>query len=336
MPAPTSSPSSTMTWSRRLIRSSAWLPASAPTGWAAASPLLTYHHAPERIWFARIRYHPVLGYTRHLDQGRTLAGAGIAQGSFLHSDYLPLTACFFTRAAFEKAGLVEERLFVSHDDVEWFLRARKAGLTWGVLAEPLVRHKVSVTVGAGGGDLPSTLVAYYWGRNSLLVGRLHFPGARPDPVPLRPVRPLLPVSSLSPGPRPPLGRPRRLHPRHRRRPQAATALARLTPARPAACFGYPDPNGLDDRAGESRRIPLPRSYLAWRPALGRGDRHRPPGARHPYRRLPRARQRRQPGSRAPAARRIHPGRRRPPPDQHLRRQPRPSRLLRPRRPRRRF
>jgi GT2 family glycosyltransferase len=146
-------------------------------GWAAASPLLTYYHAPERLWFAGIRYHPVLGYTRHLGQGMTLAGAGIAQGSAFPSDYLPLTACFFSRAAFERAGLVEERLFVSHDDVEWFLRAKKAGLTWGVLAEPLVRHKVSVTVGVAGGDLPSPLVAYYWGRNSLLVGSLHFRGA---------------------------------------------------------------------------------------------------------------------------------------------------------------
>ncbi len=144
--------------------------------WGAISPVLTGVQPAKAIWFAGIKYHPVLGYTRNLQRGRSACEAGMTQGHVFESDYLPLTACLLTRESIETAGLLDERFFISHEDVEWGLRARRKGIRLGVLAAPLVAHKVSVSVGSAGPDLPSPSLAFWRARGSLLVGALHFRG----------------------------------------------------------------------------------------------------------------------------------------------------------------
>ena len=50
-----------------------------------------------------------------------------------------------SKAVFLRVGLLDERLFVTHEESDLCLRARDAGLRCGVLNEPLVRHHGSAT-----------------------------------------------------------------------------------------------------------------------------------------------------------------------------------------------
>lgn len=82
-----------------------------------------------------------------------------------------------SRAAAERAGLLDETLFLYVEDVEWSLRIRRAG--FGVVFVPgaRVRHKGS----AASGGRASTTNLYYDTRNTIVVAERHAPlprGAR--------------------------------------------------------------------------------------------------------------------------------------------------------------
>ena len=62
-----------------------------------------------------------------------------------------------TRAAAERAGLLDESLFMYVEDVEWSLRIRKAGFAVVLVPDALVRHKGS----AASGGTASTTNLYY-------------------------------------------------------------------------------------------------------------------------------------------------------------------------------
>jgi GT2 family glycosyltransferase len=76
-----------------------------------------------------------------------------------------------TRAAVERAGLLDLELFAYVEDVEWSLRIRRAG--FGVIFVPAarVRHKGSATTGGRA----STTNLYYDTRNTIVVSERHAP-----------------------------------------------------------------------------------------------------------------------------------------------------------------
>ena len=114
------------------------------------------------IWYAGARYDPRRGH-----QGR-------------HTGYgdpplLPATAPYETeracggamlipRAALEEVGPLDETLFAYAEDVDWSLRARRAGLRILVVPASIVHHRVSGST--GGAASPDSLYAL---RNGLTV-----------------------------------------------------------------------------------------------------------------------------------------------------------------------
>jgi len=74
-----------------------------------------------------------------------------------------------SRAAVERAGLLDEALFMYVEDVDWSLRIRRAG--FGVVFVPgaRVRHKGSVATGGRS----STTNLYYDTRNTIVVAERH-------------------------------------------------------------------------------------------------------------------------------------------------------------------
>jgi GT2 family glycosyltransferase len=76
-----------------------------------------------------------------------------------------------TRAAVERAGLLDLELFAYVEDVEWSLRIRRAG--FGVVFVPAARarHKGSATTGGRA----STTNLYYDTRNTIVVSERHAP-----------------------------------------------------------------------------------------------------------------------------------------------------------------
>ena len=82
-----------------------------------------------------------------------------------------------SRAAIERAGLLDEALFAYVEDVEWSLRIRAAGFAIVFVPDARVRHRGSASTGGA----RSTTNLYYDTRNTIAVAERHAPlphGAR--------------------------------------------------------------------------------------------------------------------------------------------------------------
>jgi hypothetical protein len=145
---------------------------------AAACPIVTYHARPERVWYAGGVYDRVFGVSRHRHLGRPLPRLAALRGRTTGVDYVPTCATLFSRRALEAVGLMDERFFYGHDDVDWCLRARDAGFRCLLLGEPLALHKVSLTTGIPGSTVLSTFTAYHLARSAMLMGAKHHGEAR--------------------------------------------------------------------------------------------------------------------------------------------------------------
>ena len=85
-----------------------------------------------------------------------------------------------SRAAVDRAGLLDEKLFAYVEDVEWSLRIRRAGLAVVFVPDARVRHRGQ---GASGGPASVTNL-YYDTRNTIVVAERY----RPLPPVLRSLR----------------------------------------------------------------------------------------------------------------------------------------------------
>ena len=133
---------------------------------------------PDRLWYAGGRFNLLLGYSGRQDgygerdDGRfdRLRDVERATGA----------AMAVSRAAIERAGLLDEDLFAYVEDVEWCLRIRRSGFAVVFAPEARARHRVSASTGGAGS--PASL--YYDTRNTLVVCERY----RPLPPGLRTLR----------------------------------------------------------------------------------------------------------------------------------------------------
>ncbi len=145
---------------------------------AICSPVIVYLDRPKSVWFARGVYNRFLGYSRHAFLSQPLASLSNLLGRTFESDYIPLCSALISRPAFEAVGLLDDRFFAGHEDVDWCLRAQAAGYRCVVLGKALVRHKVSVTGGVRGSNVLSAGRAYHFARGGMLVCAKHARGLR--------------------------------------------------------------------------------------------------------------------------------------------------------------
>lgn len=121
----------------------------------------------ERLQYAGARFNAWLGYSgrgaygRRLDPGDRPRDTGRADGA----------AMAVSRAAVERAGPLDEELFLYVEDVEWSLRIRAAGFAVVLVPGARVLHKGSATTGGAA----STTNLYYDTRNTLVVCERHAP-----------------------------------------------------------------------------------------------------------------------------------------------------------------
>jgi GT2 family glycosyltransferase len=121
------------------------------------------------IWFAGARFDPRAGYN-----GRQLGYRERDDGRYdaVHeTDRACGAAMLVPRAVLDAVGGFDEELFLYSEDVEWSLRARRAGYRHYVVPASVVRHRVSA---AGGGE-SSPLTLYYGLRNTLVVCERYAP-----------------------------------------------------------------------------------------------------------------------------------------------------------------
>jgi GT2 family glycosyltransferase len=140
--------------------------AAAADGAGAVCPVVVFADEPSRVWYAGARFDPRRGYNgRHLTD---------IPEDVVETERISGAAVLMPRDAVERIGLFDERLFAYHEDAEWSLRARAAGLPLLVTPHSRVRHKVSASTGGEG----SPTALYYSARNLLAVSEQHAPLGR--------------------------------------------------------------------------------------------------------------------------------------------------------------
>jgi hypothetical protein len=83
-------------------------------------------------------------------------------------DYITGAAMLMKREVIEKIGLMREEFFLYYEDVDWCLRARRAGYKCVLVPTSKVWHKVSATTKEGS---PSYI--YYHTRNALMLAKFN-------------------------------------------------------------------------------------------------------------------------------------------------------------------
>lgn len=113
-----------------------------------------------KLWYAGASFDPFLGRSRHDGFGST-----DEPGRLRDTVRATGTGMAVSRAAIERAGLLDEELFLYAEDLEWCLRIKAAGLAIVYVPEARVLHRVSAA--SGGAGSPTT--SYYETRNMLSV-----------------------------------------------------------------------------------------------------------------------------------------------------------------------
>ncbi|MGH3003462.1 MAG: glycosyltransferase family 2 protein, partial [Gaiellaceae bacterium] len=115
------------------------------------------------VQYAGASFNARLGYSGRVatDGADELRDVGRADGA----------AFAVSRAAAERAGLLDEMLFLYVEDVEWSLRVRAAGFSVVFVPDASVRHRGSTASGGAA----STTNLYYDTRNTIAVAERYAP-----------------------------------------------------------------------------------------------------------------------------------------------------------------
>jgi GT2 family glycosyltransferase len=126
-----------------------------------AGPLIYYYDQPGTIWSAGGAVDRWRGQTRMI--GLDELDSGQYGSAAREVDFVSGCALLARRSVLEQVGLLDERFFAYYEEVEWCLRARRAGFRTINVPGAKVRHKISP-----GQRASSPIVHYYMTRNRLL------------------------------------------------------------------------------------------------------------------------------------------------------------------------
>src|SRR5260370_32385747 len=113
---------------------------------AMSAPLMYYHDRPDVIWLAGGYFQRLLGYrSLHIADGQKDTGRF---GRAPPVPSAPTCCVLIRRAVFGEVGLMDERYFVYSDDVDFMLRAMKAGKVLYYVPHAKLWHKVNSLTGS--------------------------------------------------------------------------------------------------------------------------------------------------------------------------------------------
>ncbi len=148
------------------------LVAALEPGVAAACSQILFAESPDRVWYAGATFRPRRGH-----HGRNI-GFGEPPLPASAPPYPVDCACggamLMSREAIDEIGLFDEELFAYREDLDWSLRAARAGRRVVVVPASIVRHRISAST--GGESSPTSL--YYDVRNGLVVSERYAPLGR--------------------------------------------------------------------------------------------------------------------------------------------------------------
>lgn len=77
-------------------------------------------------------------------------------------DYIHGAALIIKRECLEKIGPMEERYFLYYEEIDWAIRARRAGFLLGYAPAAVVFHKGGATIGSNSDDSKRSLLSEYY------------------------------------------------------------------------------------------------------------------------------------------------------------------------------
>jgi GT2 family glycosyltransferase len=126
-----------------------------------AGSKIYYHSTKNGVWFENGKVNWWLGKADHSRAIRHRA-----------PDYITGCSMLIRTEVFTRIGLLHESFFMYYEDVDFCIRARRAGWNLAVVDTSIVYHKVG---GSGGGALSET-TAYYGNRSRMIfINRPYFP-----------------------------------------------------------------------------------------------------------------------------------------------------------------
>ena len=133
-----------------------------------AAPLVVSRAEPGIVGSAGIAYSSATGRMRH--EGFGSRTADLCEGPARTVDVVSGCVMLIRRSVFDGIGLFDERYFYSFEDIEFCLRARRAGHRILLVPQALAYHEGHQSIGAA-----SASRLYYAARNHLLLAQSALP-----------------------------------------------------------------------------------------------------------------------------------------------------------------
>ena len=114
------------------------------SGAGIVAPCIYYAADPQRIWADGLDANPLTLEISHTRRGQLAADV---QASARDVDYVTGSAMLIHRRVLETIGLFDERFFAYYEDLDYCIRARKAGFRILTVPAAHVWHKVASTTG---------------------------------------------------------------------------------------------------------------------------------------------------------------------------------------------
>lgn len=141
----------------------------ADPGIGIASPKIRFHYDPRVIQYAGCDE-----INRYTGRGRLTGFGEVDEGQHDRSGRTALghgAAMLIRRSVFDRIGLLGDQFFIYYEEFDFTERARRAGFAVQYVAESLVLHKESISVGKD-----NAFKTYYMTRNRLLFLRRNLSG----------------------------------------------------------------------------------------------------------------------------------------------------------------
>lgn len=135
------------------------------------APVLLSREEPDRIASAGIRYSTVTGRMRHIAAGLPLSLVPPAEAHAV--DAVSGCVMLIRRDVFDAVGVLDEEFFFSFEDIEFCLRARRAGFSVLCVPGAIAYHEGGRSIGRRSADR-----VYFAARNHLRLARMAGNGHR--------------------------------------------------------------------------------------------------------------------------------------------------------------
>ena len=127
-------------------------------------PTITYFNKPRTIWYSGGYINKTFCYTTHPNMNKDI--------KYARTDYTDFVTgcCMMVRKdVFEEVGLLDTRFEYYFEDAFFCKKAFEKRYKSFVLKDPLIRHRVSSTLGSVGTNLMTPVRAFYYARNPFIM-----------------------------------------------------------------------------------------------------------------------------------------------------------------------